>query len=626
MNNYLICLFFSDLSLKKGCLIFYKLLKKPKNMYILLIFKDICIDLLPLQSNKEKLNFNLLNHKMINFKQILLLISAFLASTFAFSQQNSFNKSTCEQNVYYTIKVLSHDSLNGREAGTIYEQKAADFIENQFRAMGLQPYFKNFTTFQQEFTFKDGQDYSEGTFLKINNKSLILTKDFRPLEKSTNATVSGQSVRLGFGMEADSLGINDYKNALNIKDKIFILEISVPGGSANYQKYSDIANIDAKIKLATKKGAKAIIFVNSDPSFTDPRFFISNEVLNTDVPVIFASNKAQKLLLAKDDLKIDLSVNIKKISKTGYNIAAFIDNKAEKTILIGGHYDHLGMGNFSSRYTGKPAIHNGADDNASGVAAMLELAKYYKANPAKFNFIFVAFSAEEKGLLGSAFMAKEEKDKLKNVFCMLNFDMVGRLDSITKTLNLIGTGTANEWDTLILQTETNGLRISKSASGIGGSDQTSFYVNQIPVLFFFTGIHADYHTPADDIEKINIKGEVEIVAYSIRLIDNLSKINKLTFHKTKEETTSSRVKGGVTLGIVPAFGGEEEGMAIQAVQGGKVAEKAGLLKDDVIIKIGNYEVKNIQDYMKALSHFTFGQKTQITVKRGAEIITKDVEF
>lgn len=563
---------------------------------------------------------------MINFKQCILLFSLIFVSSIAFSQNNQFNKLKSEQSIFYSISVLSHDSLNGREAGTIYEKKAAGFIEKQFIELGLQPYFNNYTSFQQEFTFKDGQDYSEGTNLKINNKSFVLTKDFRPLEKSTNAAVSGQSVRLGYGLEADSFGINDYKNSTAIKDKIFIIEMSVPGGSVNFQKYSEIANLDSKIKLATKKGARAIIFVNSDPSFTDPRFFISNEVLNTDIPVIFASNKAQKLLLAKDDLKIDLSVNIKKISKTGYNIAAFIDNKAEKTIIIGGHYDHLGMGNFSSRYTGKPAIHNGADDNASGVAAMLELAKYYKATPAKFNFIFVAFSAEEKGLLGSAFMAKEEKDKLKNVFCMLNFDMVGRLDSITKTLNLIGTGTANEWDTLIYQTESNGLKISKSASGIGGSDQTSFYVNQIPVLFFFTGIHSDYHTPADDIEKINIKGEVEIVAYSIRLIDNLSKINKLTFHKTKEETTSSRVKGGVTLGIVPAFGGEEEGMAIQAVQGGKVAEKAGLQKDDVIIKIGDYEVKNIQDYMKALSHFTFGQKTQVTIKRGTEIITKVVEF
>lgn len=565
--------------------------------------------------------------KMSNTRNVLIL-SLILFVFNAFSQKGSFNPTQTSQNIFQNISVLAHDSLNGREAGTPDELKAANYIASQFQQMGILPYFDNKSKYLREFSFKDGVDFSEGTTLMINGKSCKLVSEFKPLEKSTNGSFSGKTVNVGFGMEADTLKINDYKNRNDLNGKIFIIELSVPGGFAVFDKYSEFANLDAKIALATKKGAKAIVFVNSDEKLTDPRFYVSNNVLNTDIPVIFAFGKAQKKLLSKNDLDVSISVNIKKISKTGYNVAGFIDNHAEKTVVIGGHFDHLGWGSFSSRYVGKPKVHNGADDNASGTAAMLELARYFKDNSYKWNILFVAFSAEEKGLLGSAAFVKDEKDLLKNVVYMLNFDMVGRLDSISKSLNLIGTGSALEWDTLIGSTDKCGLKILKSASGIGGSDQTSFYINQIPVLFFFSGYHNDYHTPEDDVQKINFKGEAEIVAFAIRLMENTQNIEKLNYHKTKDESGSNRgYRGSVSMGIVPAFGDSgDQGLGVQAVQSGKAAEKAGLLKDDVIIKIGDYDVKNIQDYMKALKNFSAGQKTKVSVKRGNEVLTFTVEF
>ena len=321
-----------------------------------------------------------------------------------------------------------------------------------------------------------------------------------------------------------------------------------------------------------------------------------------------------------------------KTTVKGNNVVAFIDNHAKQTIIIGAHYDHLGWGldaHAHSAYRGEPAIHNGADDNASGVATIMELARILVSDAsssrvlAKHNYLFIAFSGEELGLYGSKWFAEHTKfDSLKTDY-MLNFDMVGRLDS--NKLMIYGNGTSPLWNEAMKKIESP-LRIKTSESGVGPSDHTSFYLKSIPVLHFFSGQHKDYHKPSDDESKINYTGMEEIMAYVIKLIKELDTIEKIPFTKTKDDTNESTPKFTVTLGVMPDYTFEGEGMRIDGVTEGKPAEKAELKAGDVVIQLGDTKVTDMRSYMKALSQFKKGDITKVRVKRGNDTVEKDINF
>ena len=311
------------------------------------------------------------------------------------------------------------------------------------------------------------------------------------------------------------------------------------------------------------------------------------------------------------------------------NIVGFLDNKAGHTIIIGAHYDHLGLGNDGSSLDANPKgkIHNGADDNASGVAGVLELARYFQSNKIKEknNFLFICFSGEELGLHGSKYFSEHPTLELAKVNYMINLDMVGRFEQ-AKGLSISGSGTSPVWETLLKKLSSDQMTIKTDSSGTGPSDHTSFYLKNIPVLHFFTGSHNDYHKPSDDPDKINYEGEVAVLKLIATVVNANETQSKLAFLTTKNRTMSASRNFKVTMGVMPSYNSSEEGLKVDGVSEGKPAQKAGILTGDVIKQIGELTIKDIQTYMDALGKFEKGQTVPVKVKRGDQELMFNVTF
>ena len=315
---------------------------------------------------------------------------------------------------------------------------------------------------------------------------------------------------------------------------------------------------------------------------------------------------------------------------TASNIIGYLNNRSENTIIIGAHYDHLGLGENGSSLEANPKgkIHNGADDNASGVAGLIELAQYFQKNKLKekYNFLFIAFSGEELGLYGSKHFTEAPTIDLSKVNYMINLDMIGRLDPVTKALAVSGTGTSAVWENEIKKLSTDDLKIKTDSAGVGPSDHTSFYLKNIPVLHFFTGSHSDYHKPSDDWQKINFAGEKAVLQFIIKLVEDLDSTPKLTFLATKNKSMGSARSFKVTMGIMPSYTSSDEGLKVDGVSDGKPAQKAGILTGDLIVQIGELPIKDIQAYMEALGKFDKGQTVPVKVKRNKEVVTVMLTF
>jgi Zn-dependent M28 family amino/carboxypeptidase len=304
----------------------------------------------------------------------------------------------------------------------------------------------------------------------------------------------------------------------------------------------------------------------------------------------------------------------------GSNIIGYIDNGAPYTIIVGAHYDHLGDDGRGNSLDPNPKgkIHHGADDNASGTAGVIELARYFASNKIKekYNFLFMCFSAEEAGLIGSKYFSNHPTIPLDKVDCMINMDMIGRLNDSTKKVIIYGTGTSNVWEPMLKNTKSD-LSLKFDSAGIGPSDQTSFYLKDIPVLFFFTGQHSDYHRPSDIASKINYPGEQDVLSLVAQVIDSIDNYPKLNFQKTaSKESKSNSFK--VTLGIMPDYSYDKPGLRVDGVTDNKPAFKAGIKADDVVIQLGDFPIKDIYNYMDALSKFKKGDSTKVIVTRGGE--------
>lgn len=309
---------------------------------------------------------------------------------------------------------------------------------------------------------------------------------------------------------------------------------------------------------------------------------------------------------------------------TGRNVIGYIDNKATNTIIIGAHYDHLGFGDEGSLYRGDSIqIHNGADDNASGVAVMLNLAsKLRKVNTGN-NYLFMAFSGEEMGLLGSNYFVKNATINIEKVNYMINMDMVGRL-KVDSTLAVYGTGTSAIWSQTINSLNTD-FKLIEKESGVGPSDHTSFYLADMPVLHFFTGQHENYHKPSDDSDLLNYDGMYKISDFIFNIITDLDNNDKLTFKKTKNESDNApRFK--VTLGVIPDYLFDGKGMRIDGVTDDKPAHKAGIIKGDVVVKMGDLDIDDMMSYMKGLSQFEKGNTAKVQVLRNEKIVEVEVTF
>jgi len=294
---------------------------------------------------------------------------------------------------------------------------------------------------------------------------------------------------------------------------------------------------------------------------------------------------------------------------------------ADETIVIGAHYDHLGRGGEGSLIPGSTEVHNGADDNASGTVALIELARRLasRAEPLPRRIVFIAFTGEERGLLGSSHYVKQPVFPLENTVAMFNMDMVGRLTD--DKLTVFGSGTAKRWDDLLdREAEQHHFALSKKPEGFGPSDHSSFYAKQIPVLHLFTGVHNDYHRPTDDWEKINLTGIGRVVDLLEDLVVTTAQTESRPEYVAVQGKADLKARSGSRpyFGSIPDFSGEQEGYAIQGVSPGSPADKAGLLGGDVIIKLGKHAVTGLDDFDLALREFSPGEQVTVTVRRDGE--------
>jgi Zn-dependent M28 family amino/carboxypeptidase len=391
-----------------------------------------------------------------------------------------------------------------------------------------------------------------------------------------------------------------------------------------------------KAKDMSAKGATALFVYNSSSQKDELRFDGKNRSEVLSIPVVYITREAAKTYLGDPSATLDikLKTDISEKKRTGANVLGYINNGAPTTVILGAHFDHLGLGeDGNSREVEKRGqIHNGADDNASGVAALIELSRLLKnSKHSHNNYLFIAFSGEELGLYGSKYFTEHPSVDLASVNYMINMDMVGRLgDSHVVTVG--GYGTSPAWGTLYNQKGRNKLYADDmvfryDSSGTGPSDHTSFYLKNIPVLFYFTGLHDDYHKPTDDYDKINYLGETNLVKHIYSLIQAGDKQKeKLTFSKTKEAQTTTSARFSVTLGIMPDYTFSGQGVRVDGVSDQKPAQKAGLKAGDIITSLGEMKITSLETYMQALGKFKKGDKAVVGYTRDNQSLSANVEF
>ena len=516
-------------------------------------------------------------------------------------------------NLQTHISYLANDALEGRRTGSKGEKLAYEYISNEFLKAGLAAKGNN-ATFLQEFEVNDGKMVSNNSHLLINGNDLVMDKDYFPLAFSCNTSLNAVgSIAL---QENGSPWFYDIKELLE--------------ANKNNPHFNLTDAIKIKVADAAKKRATGFFIFNSSAMVDDLTFDPKATSELAAIPVIYITKVGKEKYLKDETASLDIQLKIYIVDKkrAGHNVIGYLDNNAASTIIIGAHYDHLGYGeDHNSLYSGTtPQIHNGADDNASGTAAVIELSKLLKASKLKNNnYLFICFSGEELGLFGSKYFTEHPTIEMANTNYMINLDMVGRLNDSTHGLNIGGYGTSPVWGQT-LSANDKFFKIKFDSSGTGPSDHTSFYRKDIPVLFFFTGIHSDYHKPTDDADKINYTGELMVVKYIYALLENTNKKEKLAFTKTRESAMSSTTSFKVTLGIMPDYTFSGIGVRADGISEGKIAQRAGLKAGDVIIQLGDYKFTDVQTYMETLNKFNKGDATKVKVKRGNEELVFDIVF
>ena len=513
------------------------------------------------------------------------------------------------------IRYLADDKLEGRRAGTPGEKLASDYITLEFMHAGLQPGAAG--SWLQPFDINDGKQINRsGTRFEINDSELQLEKDYFPLAYSALRSVEGSP--------AIALQENGVPWFIDLKDAL--------DSNQNNPHFDLEQEMQQRITESASHGATAVIFFNSSRTADNISFNPKDKSPVAPVPVLYVTAAARKKYLKDESasLEVKIKVDITEKKRTGHNVIGYLNNGAAATVILGAHYDHLGYGeDGNSMYRGpEKLIHNGADDNASGTAALIELAKLLEKNRSKnYNYLFIAFSGEELGLFGSKYYVDHPTVDLKQVDYMINMDMVGRLNDSTHVLTIGGYGTSPAWGPLLARPyPAGGFVLKYDSSGSGPSDHTSFYRKDIPVLFFFTGIHSDYHKPTDDYDKINYNGELAVVKYMYSLIQELASMNKLAFTRTRENTSGGSARFSVTLGIMPDYTFSGTGVRVDGVSDSRPAQKAGIKTGDVILQLGEYPVSSLDNYMQALGKFKKGDSAKLKYKRGTETAETQVQF
>ncbi|MFZ5979477.1 MAG: M28 family peptidase [Candidatus Zixiibacteriota bacterium] len=538
------------------------------------------------------------------------------------------------------LKVLASDSLEGRETGEPGEWKAAAYITGVFKSLGLQPKGDS-GSYLQAFEFIKKIDFGENNRLAVNGQTLKLDNDFKPMLQSANSEFDfDEVVPVNYGITINDTTYDDY-TGLDVAGKAVLIKRFSPESEDSLKPDSNVMDFD-RYNSITDKIENAIehdvagIFIYTPEGHDDTLLFLgSTRVHPKDIPIIYLRRDAITRLGIDTENPASFraagATELIHVPDTGYNVVGYLPAQNDTVIVIGAHYDHLGWGGPASRYLGQEKkIHYGADDNASGTSGVLELARYYTSRKDlnRHSFLFIAFSGEEKGILGSSYFARHMTVDTSKIMMMFNLDMIGRLREEEKGLGVLGVGTSEEFKGYFDTLDNKDIKISFRESGTGPSDHTSFYNSGIPVLFFFTGVHEDYHKPDDVIEKINLEGMVKVISTITDITDHFDRdFNSLTFLKTKSDSTYGGPQNfSVTLGIMPDFISDVKGLRVDGVSGDRPAERAGILKGDVIIRMGDYEIDDIYTYMNGLKKFRKGDTTTVRVERGRDTLDLKVEF
>jgi hypothetical protein len=579
---------------------------------------------------------------------IIFLLTA--CSIAAFSQR--VNTSSKDLREYVTV--LASDSLMGRKPGTKEINVAANYIRDHFKASGLKLMGEDGF---QWFEILTDVTLGDKNLLSFGGDQATFKKDFSPLSFSTNASVNAPLIFAGYGfdIDLDSLKWSDYKG-VDVKGRwvmVFRADPELDNPDSRFIPYSDVRS---KVLTAKDRGAAGLLLVTPKGLEKEDKLMplvVENNEVTGGIPILTITRDLANKLLKKSGITVDSLERIIGSSKapksfeTGEivsgtsdvvqhrertaNVAAVLEGNdpvfKDEYLVAGGHYDHLGLGGSGtgSRMPDTNAVHNGADDNASGTAMVMELAKRLalEKGTIKRSIIFVAFSAEEFGLLGSKYFVNHPPVELKKIKAMFNFDMVGRFDKEKNAISISGTGTSAEADSILKPLEEKlTFAVTHAPDGYGPSDHAAFYSSNIPVFYFNTGVHTDYHTPFDDTEKLDFDAEKLIGDFAgnvILAVDNLPKA--LTFKESGKKESSGRSgrRLKVTLGVMPDFAGtEKKGLRIDGVTKDGPADKGGMKKGDIITAINGMPVGNIYEYMSRLQKLKLGITVNVEVIRNGK--------
>ena len=585
----------------------------------------------------------------MRFSQLLITFTILIVSCTNINNELKTD-SDLNNEVLNHIKFLSSDEMEGRYPGSKGSIKSADYIAQNFEQAGLRPY--NSEEFFQKFEFKSGVYLSDDNNLIVNKKRFRVKEDYIPIQFSESGNFKGQIIFTGYGLKVNELNWNDYKD-IDVEGKWVLMFRGSPEGYNPHSKFGDNISIRNKTLTAKDVGALGVLLINQNrsDSLIDLSFDYNSKpigipVLNISYDILkvlsdkdFESikkeidkNEKQKSFLLESELESNIDIKVENVSIS--NVVGVLRKKQNKTnnnyIVIGAHFDHLGYGlrGSGSLAPGKNIIHNGADDNASGTAVLLDLAYKLSKLKKKLNndIIFVAFNAEEQGLLGSKFFVDNIGNDINNVKTMINLDMIGRMKNNQLTVG--GIGTAELFEKIVDKANKSlQIDLSKSASGQGPSDHSSFYNKNIPVLFFHTGGHDDYHKPSDDWTKINLEGINRINDLIFNVVENIDSLeDPPEFIATTNPSAQRRMNFSVTFGIMPNYGDSSQGLKVDAVRENGPAYNAGMKDGDIIVKINKKDVSDIYEYMARLGELKPGDIAKVQVLRNNKNIILEIQL
>ncbi len=594
-------------------------------------------------------------------KQSLYIISIiFVFVLFLIQKKDKSTYSDITENeIMEHIRFLSHDNKEGRYPGSRGSKDVISYIIKQFKSYGIKPGMKS--GFVQPFDIITGIEMVGVNQVIINNDTLAPEKDYMPLSFSSNTIGSGSMVFAGYGFDINEKNLiwNDYEN-LDVKGKWVVVMRSSPERDNQHSSFTPHSALHKKMLVARDKEALGIIFVSQVEDKELIPLQYKQGYNNVGIPAIHLSNEhadklfnnygwSRKSLQEKMNSSykglsfylnkelLEVTVNLSLLKTRAANIVGQIRSGNRKYrdeyIVIGAHFDHLGKGGVGSgsRKPESTLIHPGANDNASGTAGLLELAQKLssKKSQLKRSVLLIGFDAEERGLLGSKYFVENSSIEIKDIITMINMDMIGRVTDSSATIG--GGGTSPYFKPLLDSLKVNRpLDFSLSLPGFGPSDHAAFYNKDIPVLFFFSGFHDEYHTPNDVWKNINVKGEKNILDFIYDLVHHLSRAPtrpSFSVSGPKQQTMNTPKRFKVTLGIMPLYGSSTIGLQIDAIsKPDGPAAKAGMKKDDIIKSINGKTIKDIYEYMDRLGEISKGSVVPVEIERKGKKLVLTVYF